>query len=45
MWRKTRKPQQNSCIGVDANRNFDFHHAGESTVPKKDLLLIIVECF
>lgn len=39
MWRKTRRPHQNSCFGVDANRNFDFHHAGESN------LLIIVEYF
>lgn len=31
MWRKTRsrRPQQNSCFGVDANRNLDFHHAGD----------------
>lgn len=29
MWRKNRRPQVNSCIGIDANRNFDFHHAGE----------------
>lgn len=29
MWRKTRRPQNNSCIGVDANRNFGFHHAGK----------------
>ncbi|XP_055294946.1 zinc carboxypeptidase-like [Sitodiplosis mosellana] len=35
MWRKTRKPQRNSCFGVDANRNFAFHHAatGGSTNP------------
>lgn len=25
MWRKTRKPVSNSCIGVDGNRNFDAH--------------------
>lgn len=29
MWRKTRKPNPNSrCVGSDANRNWDFHHAG-----------------
>lgn len=32
MWRKTRKPNPNSnCVGTDANRNWDFHHAGMST--------------
>lgn len=25
MWRKTRKPVNNKCIGVDGNRNFDVH--------------------
>lgn len=30
MWRKTRRPQSNYCIGVDGNRNFGFHHAGKS---------------
>ncbi|KAH8305657.1 hypothetical protein KR059_005084 [Drosophila kikkawai] len=25
MWRKTRKPSSDSCIGTDPNRNFDFH--------------------
>lgn len=25
MWRKTRKPASKSCVGTDANRNFDFH--------------------
>lgn len=29
MWRKTRKPQRNSCFGADANRNFPFYHAGK----------------
>lgn len=29
MWRKTRRPHQNGCFGVDANRNFDIHHTGE----------------
>ncbi|KAH8294326.1 hypothetical protein KR054_010984 [Drosophila jambulina] len=25
MWRKTRKPSSDTCIGTDPNRNFDFH--------------------
>lgn len=25
MWRKTRKPVGNNCIGVDGNRNYDAH--------------------
>ncbi|XP_017009388.2 carboxypeptidase B1 [Drosophila takahashii] len=25
MWRKTRRPSSNDCIGTDPNRNFDFH--------------------
>uniref|UniRef100_T1GWZ9 Peptidase M14 domain-containing protein n=1 Tax=Megaselia scalaris TaxID=36166 RepID=T1GWZ9_MEGSC len=25
MWRRTRSKQANGCIGVDANRNWDFH--------------------
>ncbi|XP_002062149.2 carboxypeptidase B [Drosophila willistoni] len=25
MWRKTRQPSSESCIGTDPNRNFDFH--------------------
>lgn len=30
LWRKTRKPHRTIkfCVGTDANRNFDFHHAG-----------------
>ncbi|XP_031623242.1 zinc carboxypeptidase-like [Contarinia nasturtii] len=35
MWRKTRQPHTDNCIGADPNRNFDFHHAevGASTNP------------
>ncbi|XP_049827686.1 carboxypeptidase B-like isoform X1 [Schistocerca gregaria] len=25
LWRKTRSPTSGECVGVDANRNFDFH--------------------
>ncbi|XP_049813582.1 carboxypeptidase B-like [Schistocerca nitens] len=25
LWRKTRSPTSAECVGVDANRNFDFH--------------------
>lgn len=25
LWRKTRQPSSDSCIGTDPNRNFDFH--------------------
>ncbi|XP_073843658.1 carboxypeptidase B1 [Musca autumnalis] len=25
MWRKTRQPASSTCVGTDANRNFDFH--------------------
>ena len=28
MWRKTRSPQGGNCIGVDPNRNWNFHWGG-----------------
>jgi len=30
-WRKTRSKQAGDCIGVDPNRNFDFHWDGEGS--------------
>ena len=27
-WRKTRTPQDNGCIGVDANRNWPYKWGG-----------------
>jgi len=35
MWRKTRSPQGNNCIGTDPNRNWDFHwrEVGASSDP------------
>lgn len=32
MWRKTRRPSAKLCYGADANRNFDFHFAGLSSI-------------
>uniref|UniRef100_A0A336MC79 Zinc carboxypeptidase A 1 n=1 Tax=Culicoides sonorensis TaxID=179676 RepID=A0A336MC79_CULSO len=31
MWRKTRKPLSDECIGTDPNRNFDFKWGGEDS--------------
>ena len=28
LWRKTRSPQSGGCVGVDPNRNWDFHWGG-----------------
>ena len=28
LWRKTRSPQRGGCVGVDPNRNWDFHWGG-----------------
>ncbi|TDG52923.1 hypothetical protein AWZ03_000466 [Drosophila navojoa] len=38
MWRKTRQPSSRHCIGIDPNRNFDFHwnEAGASSDPCDD---------
>uniref|UniRef100_A0A182PB01 Peptidase M14 domain-containing protein n=1 Tax=Anopheles epiroticus TaxID=199890 RepID=A0A182PB01_9DIPT len=35
LWRKTRRPAGRNCIGVDGNRNYDFHWAevGASNAP------------
>ncbi|TDG52921.1 hypothetical protein AWZ03_000464 [Drosophila navojoa] len=35
MWRKTRQPSSADCIGIDPNRNFDFHwnETGASSDP------------
>ncbi|XP_030081181.1 carboxypeptidase B, partial [Drosophila hydei] len=35
MWRKTRQPSSAACIGIDPNRNFDFHwnETGASSDP------------
>jgi len=30
-WRKTRSQQNGNCVGVDPNRNFDFHWDGEGS--------------
>ncbi|XP_049829445.1 carboxypeptidase B-like isoform X2 [Schistocerca gregaria] len=35
MWRKTRSTESNLCVGVDGNRNYDFHwmEVGASSFP------------
>ena len=44
LWRKTRRPVTRDCVGVDGNRNFDFHwlcksHRGVGTGPARDISL------
>ncbi|XP_041768532.1 carboxypeptidase B-like [Anopheles merus] len=38
LWRKTRRPAGRNCVGVDGNRNYDFHWAevGASNQPCSD---------
>lgn len=38
LWRKTRRPANRNCYGVDGNRNYDFHWAevGASDLPCAD---------
>ena len=32
LWRKTRSPQSGGCVGVDPNRNWDFHWGGNQRI-------------